>query len=252
MAPLTRLQVKTMVAALIVFAVMGAAALLLYAPRLGLLACAAPSVKQLYRGPPPRSLTIDAELATVQVRGDPRATEASVVLHYCSGCVSWNIKRSSDALMVQLRDTCRAHVGLGSRAVLQITIPGSQALRSLNISIHVGRIELRDVDASSLNLEANVGDIEASNVSVAQRLSVETNVASVYLSNVFLPASAAAELRTNVGSMRLLLATSGASVDVVSGSRVGSVDNTCPWRPGPRVVVDTRVGSVWIACRASR
>lgn len=251
MAPLARFQVRAVVAALIVFAAMAVAALLLYAPKLGLLGCAAPSAKQLYSGPPPRRLVIDMDVGSVQVKGDPRATETSIVLHYCGSCVHWDVERSGDTLVVHVHDTCGVHVGFGSSALLQVAIPEPRGPQSLNITLHVGSIELRNVNTSRLSLRLNVGSIEARNVSVTQNLVVETSTASAYLSNVFLPANATAVLRTSVGSIRLRLATRGAHVVVPGGERVGSLDNTCPEAPGPRVIVYTHVGSVRMSCRAS-
>ncbi len=248
MAPLARLQVRAVVAALIVFVAMAVAALLLYAPKLS---CAAPTVKQLYSGPPPRRLVIDMEVGSVQVKGDPGAVEASIVLHYCGSCVHWDVERSGDTLVVHVHDTCGVHVGFGSNALLQVAIPEPRGPQSLNITLHVGSIELRNVNTSRLSLRVNVGDIEARNVSVTQNLVVESSAASAYLSNVFLPANAAAVLRTSVGSVRLRLAARGAHVVIPGGERVGSLDNTCPEAPGPRVIVYTHVGSVWISCGTS-
>ena len=244
------LQLKLLLAALLVFAAMAAGVFALHGFRLILpgLECGAWKVETLYNGSMPRSLSVDVDVASVRIYYDPGAPEARVVLWHSGGCVHGEAYVSGGELRVKVWDSCRMHMFDCSKARLTIILP-RPTLRRLSLVLDVGDAKVDDIAADTMILSVDVGNAVAYNVTVSEMLMATADVGRLALRSIHMPENATARVSANVGSVELYLERPGAWIEEVGGGSVAHVTySSCKPARGPHIYVASNVGSVNIVC----
>ncbi len=200
--------------------------------------------KVIYQGPAASSIEVDVDVGSVEIV-EGKDNDLVARLEYIEDCVTYNVNRDGETLLIKIKYLCK--VGSGEGPVVTLKVPGK--LEYLDVSVDVGRVLVRGIDAREASLSVNVGMVEIRDSTFRDSVDVSVDTGEVKVRGVSLPVASSMEVSIDIGEASIHIDGSSADVKLKpSNQYTGSASIDCDPGEGPVVIVEYDVGSVKVSC----